>query len=160
MNSRADVLFSINSLPDDEAYLKDLQTAVNARLGNKAVNLHDELVENMEVARALRNKLCGYTPATAQNSGGSFGSLSDSGFGDDGDDYSDTKDSSKVASVRAFTDIIEKLVRMQEIVLSQQGIAALQGAIVDVLLEVDPDIQRQVMVKFRERLTELEGQRR
>lgn len=150
-------LFSIENLPDDEDFLRDLLAAVNARLGNRSVNLHDELVENLEVARNLRNQLCGVRQhaQTGQISIDNF----DGPGPNDRSGFEDVKDSSKVASVRAFTDIIEKLVKMQEIVLSQQGVAALQGAIIDALLDVDPDLQRRVMAKFRERVTELEGQR-
>lgn len=143
-------LFSIENLPEDDEFLRDLLAAVNAKLGNRSVNLHDELVENMEVARQLRNELCGVRNSTG-------GIRVDNFDGDDG--FNEVKDSSKVASVRAFTDIIEKLVKLQEVVLSQQGVAALQGAIVDALLDVDPDLQRRVMAKFRERVVELEGQR-
>jgi hypothetical protein len=162
-----DTLFSINSLPNDEEFLRDLLAAVNAKLGNRSVNLHDELVENMEVARRLRDQLTGISLRERSSlSTTSSRSGSGSGWDDDYDDrqsdsgFEDVKDSSKVASVRAFTDIIEKLVKMQDVVLSQQGIAALQGAVVEVLMDVDPELQRHVMLKFRERIADLEGRRR
>lgn len=160
-----DTLFSINSLPNDEEFLRNLLTAVNAKLGNRSVNLHDELVENMEVARRLRDQLTGIS-LRERSSLSATSSRSGSGWDDDYDDrqsdsgFEDVKDSSKVASVRAFTDIIEKLVKMQDVVLSQQGIAALQGAVVEVLMDVDPEMQRLVMMKFRERIADLEARRR
>lgn len=162
----ATTLFSINSLPDDEVFLRDLLAAVNAKLGNRSVNLHDELVENMEVARRLRDQLTGITIRERARQPSYRPSSSAAGWDDEYDDrssngsFEEVKDSSKVASVRAFTDIIEKLVKMQEVVLSQQGIAALQGAVVEVLMDVDPELQRHVMLKFRERIADLEGRRR
>ncbi len=147
-------LFSLENLPDDDEFLRNLLAAVNAKLGNRSVNLHDELVENMEVARQLRDELCG-----VRRRPGAGGMHIDHFEDGEGDGFSEVKDSSKVASVRAFTDIIEKLVKLQEVVLSQQGVAALQGAIVDALLDVDQDLQRRVLARFRERVLELEGQR-
>lgn len=141
-----EMLFSINSLPEDQDTLQELRTAINAKLGDTSVDIHEELVKNLEVARQVRDELCG------------IGSYGGAGLGAD---YSDEKkDATKIASIRAFTDVIANLIKLQETALSQQGNAALQNAVIDILGELDPDMQLRVIKNFRERIQELEQKAR
>jgi len=151
----SDRLFSINSLPSDTAFLLDLRAAINAKIGDNSVNIHKELVENLEVARRVRDRLCGIVRDEQ-------GAVEETDFGygygpEEGKSYDDEpKDASKVSAIRAFNDIINNLVKLQDVALSQKGSAALQACIIDVLGECDPKLQMQVVAKFRQRIEEME----
>lgn len=149
--NNAEQLFSINTLPKDKEFLKKLRKKINNMLGNTAVDVNSELLENMAVAKALRNELC---------------MLPHDSFDEDDQsipkkeyrlrDIDDIKDSARVSSVRAFTDILKDLISLQETINSQQANALLQDSIIEVLDSYDEKIKEKVVDLFTEKIRELE----
>jgi len=147
-----EVLFSINSLPDDKETLKEIRNRINAKLGEATVNIYEEIVENIEIARHLRNKLCGIR---------TDGSEEASYYGEEETDYSgeEIKDSDKIKVIATFTTLMTTMVKLRETVYSQEANYALQEAVVEVLGEFDPTIKTKVVELFKEKIAELERKR-
>ena len=154
MAAKTEMLFSLNSLPTDRSILHELRRRVNAKLGEASLDLSNELLENLEVARNLRDRLC--------NSKGYGVSEEDFDLGGDEPDYdpAEIKESSKISSVVACSSIIHNIVKMQEIVHSQQANAVLQDAIIEVLAVYDDEVKEKVVELFKEKVKELERQAR
>lgn len=131
----ADVLFSLNTLPDDPDLLKDIRSRINIMLGEDSVDMRKEILENLEIAKRVRDDLCSPTI----------------------DDYEDErKDNAKIAAIKAFTGIIGSIISLQDVIYSQQATSRLQSIIIDVLGDYDYEIQKEVVARFQEAVKDLE----
>ena len=148
-----EILFSINTLPKDPEVLKAIRRKINKILGEKNLDLNEELLENLAVAKKLRNRLCGvfdYEPDYAQ-SGARYTNNEDEEILTE-----EIKDSAKISAISTFSSIISNIVKMQEVVFSQQANSLLQDVVVEVLGEYNEEAKEKVLEMFKEKVKELE----
>ena len=112
-----EILFSINSLPKDRDLLKLLQRKINLALGEAAIDLNQEILENLRVAKRIRNELCGFDIQEDEEPLFDASTYDQPPRGREKTiKLEETKDSAKVSSIATFSSIIMNIVKLQEVI--------------------------------------------
>ena len=139
-------LFSLETLPSDREFLSILREKVNSILGDGSVDLRSEILENLTHARSLRDELLMSDTEREHRAA-------------ENDDYEPPEaisPAAKISAITAFTAVVQSIVKLQDIIFSQQATSLLQATILDVLGNYNYDIQSEVVELFKERIQELE----
>ena len=145
-----EIVFSLEHLPDDLSLLQEIKRQVDRKLGvSVTLNLNEEIAENLVIAKDLRNRLCGLSQPLE----------TDYYTNDSGEreyDPPDIKESDKISSISTFTTMIANMVKLREVLYSQEANIRLQESIIEVLGAYDLDIKEQVVELFKKKVQELE----